>query len=51
MEPTVPNHIDGEQSRSAHAVSTGSISGTRTIGSPVRALSGQSTQRTSSPSS
>ena len=26
---------DGEQSRSAHAVSTGSISGTRTMGSPV----------------
>ena len=40
-----------EQSTSAQAVSTGSISGTRTIGSPMRALRGQSTQRTSSPSS
>jgi hypothetical protein len=47
----VPNAIDADRSTSAQAVSTGSISGTRTIGSPMRADSGQSTQRTSSPSS
>ena len=33
----------------AQVVSTGSNSGTRTMGSPVRAVSGQSIQRTSSP--
>ncbi len=49
--PSVPKAIDGDRSTRAQAVSTGSISGTRTIGVASRALRGQLTQRTSSPSS
>ena len=51
VPPCVPNIIDGDMSTRAHAVSTGSSSGTRTMASTDRAVSGQSIHRTSSPGS